>query len=103
MEMVRNDASEQVGNESLIRQRMAEEENIREKVDQDGTKWTKVYFGGGAHFRNWLSQFVELKGEENVEVEEADSRGFQCYEQSGEKMYRIWIRNTTSGEENELM
>jgi len=101
--MVRNDASEQVGNESLIGQRMAEEENVREKVDKDGTRWTKVYFGGGAHFRNWLSQFVELKGEENVKVEEADSRGFQCYEESGENMYRIWIRNTTSGEENELM
>jgi len=101
--MVSNDASEQVGNESIIRQRMAEEENVREKVDKDGTRWTKVYFGGGAHFKNWLSQFVELRGEENVKVEEADSRGFQCYEESGEKMYRIWIRNTTSGEENELM
>ena len=53
MEMVRNDASEQVGNESLVRQRMAEEENFREKVDKDDTRWTKVYFGGGAHFRNW--------------------------------------------------
>jgi hypothetical protein len=101
--MVRNDANEQVGNESLIRQRMAEEENVREKVDKDGTRWTKVYFGGGAHFKNWLSQFVELRGEENVKVEEADSIGFRCYEESGEKMYRIWIRNTTSGEENELM
>ena len=94
---------EQVENESPIHQRIVEEETVRDKVDEDGTKWTKVYFGGGAHFRNWLSQFVELKGEENVKVEEADSRGFQCYEESGEKMYRIWIRNTTSGEGNELM
>jgi len=101
--MVRNDTSEQVGDESLLSRRMAEEENVRAKVDKDGTRWAKVYFGGGAHFRNWLSQFVELKGEENVKVEEADSRGFQCYEESGEKMYRIWIRNTTSGEESELM
>ena len=103
MEMMRNDASDQVENESLIRQRMAEEENFREKVDKDGTRCTKVYFGGGVHFRNWLSQFVELKGEEHVKVEEADSRGFQCDEESGENMYRIWIRNTTSGEESELM
>ena len=77
-----------------VRQRMAEEETIREKVDEKGNRWTKVYFGGGAHFRNWLSQFTELKGEENVEVEEADSRGFQCYEESGEKMYRIWVKDS---------
>jgi hypothetical protein len=94
---------EQIENGSPIHQRIVEEETVRDKVDEDGTRWTKVYFGGGAHFRNWLSQFVELKGEENVKVEEADSRGFQCYEESGEKMYRIWIRNTTSGEENGSM
>ena len=85
---------EQVEHESLIRQRIAEEETFREKVDEDGTRWTKVYFGSGAHFRNWLSQFIELKGEENVKVEEADSTGFQCYEEGGEKMYRIWVKDT---------
>ena len=74
-----------------VRQRMAEEETIREKLDEDGNRWTKVYFGGGAHFTNWLSQFVELKGEENIKVEEADSRGFQCYEESGEKMARWFL------------
>ena len=84
-----------------VRQRMAEEDNTREKVDKDGNRWTKVYFGGGAHFRNWLSQFVELKGEENIEVEETDSRGFQCYEESGENMYRIWVKDTDVGEGNE--
>jgi len=86
----------QVDQESLLQQRIAEEEKIREKVDDDGTRWTKVYFGGGTHFRNWLSQFIELKGEENVKVEEADSRGFQCYEESGEKMYRIWVKDTNT-------
>jgi hypothetical protein len=85
---------EQIERESLIRQRIVEEEKIRQKADEDGTRWTKVYFGGGAHFRNWLSQFIELKGEENVKVEEADSTGFQCYEESGEKMYRIWVKDT---------
>ncbi|MDD5723802.1 MAG: hypothetical protein PHY29_08720 [Syntrophales bacterium] len=79
--------------ESLIQQRMAEEEKIQQKVDEDDTKWVKVYFGGGAHFRNWLDQVVEMNGEENVKVEEADSRGFQCYEESGEKMYRIWVKD----------
>ena len=78
---------EQIGHESIIRRRMAEEETLQEKIDENGIRWTKVYFGGGAHFRNWLSQFLELKGEENVEVEEGDSTGFQCYEESGEKMY----------------
>ena len=86
----------QVDQESLLQQRIAEEEKIREKVDDDGTRWTKVYFGGGAHFRNWLSQFIELKGEENVKVEEADSTGFQCYEESGEKMHRIWVKDTNT-------
>jgi len=83
-----------------VRQRIAEEENIQEKVDENGDRWTKFYFGGGAHFRNWLSQFLELRGEENVEVEEIDSRGFQCYEESGEKMYRIWVKDTDAGEGN---
>ena len=85
---------EQVQNDNLVRRRMAEEEKIREKMGRDGTRWTKVYFGGGAHFRNWLSQFIELKGENNVKVEEIDSSGFQCFEESGEKMYRIWVRDT---------
>jgi hypothetical protein len=94
--------TEQLEQESLIRQRMAEEETIRERIDEDGNKWTKVYFGGGTHFRNWLSQFVELKGEENVQVEEIDSRGFQCFEESGEKMYRIWIKDMDVRQESEL-
>ena len=79
--------------------RIAEEESIREKVDQYGIKWTKAYFGGGIHFQNWLNQCIEIKGEENVEVEEVDSRGFQCFEESGEKMYRIWIRDSCVNED----
>ena len=93
-------SKEHVENGNDIRQRMAEEENIREKVDGDGVRWTKAYFGGGAHFRNWLSQFIELKGEENVMVEEIHSRGFQCFEESGEKMCRIWVKDTDSGQLN---
>ena len=86
---------EHTNQESMIRQRMAEEEKIQEKTDGNGNRWTKVYFGGGAHFRNWLSQFMELKGEENVKVEEIDSRSFMCYEGSDEKMYRIWVRENS--------
>ncbi len=83
---------EHLDQENLVRQRMAEEEKSRQRADKEGNKWTKVYFGSGAHFRNWLSQVIELKGKQHVMVEEADPRGFRCYEESGEKMYRIWVR-----------
>jgi hypothetical protein len=36
-----------------------------------------------------------------VKVEEADSTDFQCYEESGEKMYRIWIKDMDVEEEKE--
>jgi hypothetical protein len=80
---------EEVDEEEFVRKRMAEEELVRERVDQEGNKWRKVYFGGGAHFRNWLEQCKEL-GE--VEVEEVDSTGFKCFEGGGEKLYRIWVK-----------
>ena len=92
----------QTDQENTVRRRMAEEERVREKVDDEGKKWKKVYFGGGAHFRSWLNQFLELWGEDNVEVEEMDSRGFQCYEESGEKMYRIWIKDGNLEQADEL-
>ena len=82
----------QMNQENTVRDRMDEEDSIREKVDVEGNRWEKVYFGGGAHFRNWLSQCLELRGEENIEIEEMDSTGFQCYEESREKMYRIWVK-----------
>ncbi|MBA7565080.1 MAG: hypothetical protein GH159_04815 [Dehalococcoidia bacterium] len=75
--------------ESREQDRLAQEELVKEKVDAQGNKWRKVYFGGGAHFQNWLEQCREL-GE--VEVEEVDSRGFKCFEEAGEKMYRIWMK-----------
>jgi hypothetical protein len=75
--------------EAKEQERLAQEELVRERVDAQGNKWRKVYFGGGAHFQNWLEQCREL-GE--VEVEEVDSRGFKCFEESGEKMYRIWMK-----------
>lgn len=72
-----------------IRERMAEEERVRERVDAQGVKWTKVYFGGGEHFKNWLAQCKEL-GE--VMVEEVDSKGYKCFEEGGERLYRIWVK-----------
>jgi argininosuccinate lyase len=82
-------AVEENNQDKTIRERMAEEEKVRERVDAQGVKWKKVYFGGGEHFKNWLAQCREL-GE--VEVEEVNSRGYKCFEEAGEKLYRIWLR-----------
>jgi hypothetical protein len=51
---------------------------VRERVDEKSSTWRKVYFSGGAHFRNWLNQFQELWGEDDVEVD----------------VYRIWVRES---------
>jgi len=72
-----------------IQERMAEEELVKEKIDDQGRRWRKAYFGGGEHFKNWLAQCKEL-GE--VMVEEVDSTGYKCFEEGGEKLYRIWLR-----------
>lgn len=72
-----------------IQERMAEEERVKELVDENGNRWTKVYVGGGEHFRNWLEQCREL-GE--VMVEEIDSTGYTCFRQGGETLYRIWMK-----------
>jgi len=89
-----------VTEEDREEERMAEENLVRERVDEKGNIWRKVYFGGGSHFENWLDQTIELCGDENVEVEEIDSRGFKCFEEGGEKMYRIWVKK--SGKRGEL-
>jgi hypothetical protein len=80
--------------ETEERERLAREELVREKVDASGQRWRKVYFGGGAHFQNWLEQCREL-GE--VEVEEVDARGFKCFEEAGERLYRIWMKAEPPG------
>ncbi len=71
---------------------MAQEESVKEKVDESGNKWRKVYFGGGTHLRTWLSQDKEIYGAENIEVEEVDSCGLVCFERGGEKPLRIWAK-----------
>ena len=75
--------------EKTVRERMAEEDLVWERVDEMGNRWQKVYFGGGAHCDNWLEQFKEL-GE--VQVEEVDSRGFKCFDEGGEKLCRVWFK-----------
>ena len=83
-----------------IQERMAQEELVKERIDEKGDKWKKVYFGGGAHFMNWLEQCKEL-GE--VMVEEVDSTGYKCFEQIGEKLYRIWMKAEESKKDNEMV
>lgn len=68
------------------------EEAVRERTDEAGTKWRKVYFGGGSHFRSWLEQFKEVYGDGNIELEEVDPTGFACYERDGERVFRIWAK-----------
>ena len=80
-----------------IQERMAEEELIKERIDVEGSRWRKAYFGGGQHFKNWLEQCKEL-GE--VMVEEVDSTGYKCFEEGGEKLYRIWMKmDETKGDD----
>jgi hypothetical protein len=80
-----------------IQQRMAEEELVQERRDAAGNRWRKVYFGGGEHFKNWLAQCREL-GE--VMVEEVDPTGFKCFEEGGEKLFRIWMKvDETKGDD----
>ena len=74
---------------------MKQEELIKERINNNGERWIKKYVGGGAHFLNWLEQFREVYGEENVETEEIDPKGFTCFEKGKEKMFRIWVKKTT--------
>ena len=68
------------------------EEQVRERTDESGQLWRKVYFGGGKHLENWLSQCREIYGEDNVELEEIDAPAFSCFAEAGEKMCRIWTK-----------
>ena len=83
--------------DKTIQERMAEEELVREKTDAQGRRWRKAYFGGGEHFKNWLAQCKEL-GE--VMVEEVDSTGYKCFEEGGEKLYRIWLKMDAAKEDD---
>ncbi len=80
-----------------IQEGMVEEELIQERIDEEGNGWRKVYFGGGEHFKNWLAQCREL-GE--VMVEEVDSTGYKCFEEGGEKLFRIWVKMDAEQEDN---
>jgi len=83
--------------DKTIQERIAEEDLIKERIDEAGNRWEKVYFGGGQHFENWLEQCKEL-GE--AMVEEVDSTGYKCYEEGGKKLYRIWMKMDESKEDD---
>jgi len=89
--------SEKSDHDKTIQERMADEGLVKEKVDDEGNRWTKVYFGGGDHFKGWLAQCKEL-GE--VMVEEVDSTGYRCFEEAGEKLYRIWMKMDTTNRDD---
>jgi len=72
-----------------FQERLAEEDLVQERIDEEGNRWRKIYFGGGEHCRHWLEQFKEL-GE--VQVEGVDSSGFKCFEEGGEKLCRVWLK-----------
>jgi hypothetical protein len=74
---------------SELEKAVAEEGRLQERIDVNGDRWRKVYFGGGEHYNNWLRQAREL-GE--VQVEEVSPKGFKCFEEGSEKLYRIWVK-----------
>ena len=90
--MVKNDCEDP----TILQERMAREDEISERIDEQGNRWRKVYTGGGAHFQNWLKQCREL-GE--VLVEEISPTGFVCFEETGEKLYRIWMKVESDAKE----
>jgi hypothetical protein len=76
------------------------EENIREKTDEHGVVWSKVYFGSGSHYKNWLKQVYEVFGEENVAIEPVDFTGLACFTESDDKAFRIWVKKKTDGQQD---
>ena len=73
---------------------LREEERVLKKDNPDGTTWRKIYFGNGAHYKNWLDQCIEIYGEENVQVESIDHSSLPCF-RSNSIVFRIWVRDAT--------
>jgi len=80
--------------ENEIAELMKQEEMVKERIDKNGQRRIKKYIGGGVHFLNWLEQYREIYGEEKVEIEEIDPKGFSCFIKGNEKMFRIWVKET---------
>jgi hypothetical protein len=84
--------------ESRDRAILEAEEQVRERVDPDGTRWVKVYFGSGEHLSNWLDQCRELAGEENVRTEAVAPVGLACFSEGDEGFFRVWVRKGSIGQ-----
>jgi hypothetical protein len=82
--------------EMTIEERMKEENQVRDKIDEKGGQWRKLHFGGRAHSRNWLEQCKEIYGEEDVEIEEMTPDGFKCFEEGGGNIWNLG-RGTRGG------
>jgi len=78
--------------ENTCENTIAQEEQIRERMDRNGIRWRKIYVGGGAHAKNWIQQSEEIYGEDNLQIEEVESSDLQCYKDSSEKRLRVWVR-----------
>ena len=84
--------------EAVERAWLEKEERVTDRFDGLGRRWHKVYLGGGAHLNNWLAQCRELAGTENVELERVAARELYCFAESGEELFRIWVRAETVAE-----
>lgn len=71
---------------------MQEENQVVEKTDEHGNVWKKAYFGSGSHFNHWLEQFIEIYGEENIEVEEYSKSELSCFGEGADVLKRIWVK-----------
>ena len=69
-----------------------QENNVVEKIDAQGNVWKKAYFGSGSHFNHWLEQFIEIYGEENIEVEEYRQSELSCFGDGSDVLKRIWVK-----------
>jgi len=92
--------SKKIRNECSFEQKFFEkEQRVTEMIDKKGNKWRKIYFGGGEHLKRWLEQFKEL-GE--IKLEEVKAQGLKCFEEAGEKLYRVWLKEGSIKLDNDL-
>lgn len=75
-----------------VADKLQAEGEIRHKTDANGHRWFKVYFGSGAHYRNWLEQAEEVFGRDNIQTEEVPFPGLKCFAEDEETAFRIWVR-----------
>ncbi len=88
MKSLDNILSNQMGAACSIQQ----ENKVVKKKDAQGNIWEKAYFGSGSHFNHWLEQFIEIYGEENIDVEEYRQSELSCFGDGSDILKRIWVK-----------